>query len=85
MLVGRGEPEATPRLNGYDVERARSVSSKIEGTWVYHHPASDETFELYPPLPSTGWAMYRKVFRSGKDGTWPGELKKEVPPVRRGV
>lgn len=68
-----------------EVERARSVNSKIEGTWVYHHPASDETFELYPPLPSTGWAMWRKVFRSKKDGTWPDELKKDIPPVRRGA
>jgi hypothetical protein len=68
-----------------EVERARSPSSKIEGTWIYHHPASDETFELYPPLPSTGWAMWRKVFRSEKDGTWPDELKKDIPPVRRGA
>ncbi len=77
--------ELEKRWRQGEVERARSPSSKIEGTWLYHHPPSDETFELFPPLPSTGWAMWRKVFRSQKDGSWPGELKKDIPPARRGA
>lgn len=67
------------------IERAPSTSSKIPGTWVYHHPPSDETFELFPPLASTGWGMWRKVFRSEKEGSWPGELKKDIPPARLGA
>jgi hypothetical protein len=65
-----------------EIERAPSKSSKIAGTWVYHHAPSDETFELYPPLASTGWAMWRKVFRTEKAGSWPGELMKDIPPAR---
>lgn len=68
-----------------EIERAPNTNSKIEGSWVYHHPPSDETFELFPPLAVTGWGMWRKVFRSEKTGSWPGELKKDIPPARRGA
>lgn len=68
-----------------EIERAYNTLSNIEGVWIYHHPPSDETFELYPPLPSTGWGMWRKIFRSQKRGSWPGELKKDIPPARRGA
>ncbi|WP_224242010.1 hypothetical protein [Hyalangium gracile] len=77
--------ELEKRWRQGEVERAPSTSSKIAGTWVYHHAPSDETFELFPPLPSTGWAMWRKVFRSEKAGSWPGELKRDVPPARGGT
>jgi hypothetical protein len=77
--------ELEKRWSQGELERAPSTSSKIPGTWVYHHPPSDETFELFPPLPSTGRALWRKIFRSEKEGSWPGELKKDVPPARRGA
>jgi hypothetical protein len=68
-----------------EIERARNTNSPLEGAWVYHHPPSDETFELYAPLPATGQGKWRKVFRSQQRGSWPGELKKDIPPARRGA
>jgi hypothetical protein len=68
-----------------EVERARDVDTPLEGVMLYHHPASDETFELTPPGAFTKDAMWRKIFRSEKEGSWPGELKKDVPPARRGA
>ncbi|HVG63073.1 MAG TPA: hypothetical protein VNA24_31205 [Hyalangium sp.] len=78
--------ELEKRWRKGEIERAYNTHSKIEGSWVYHHPPSDETFELFPPLPSTGWGMWRKVFRSQKRGSWPGDLKKDIPPpAQRGA
>ncbi len=68
-----------------EIERARDVDTPIEGVMLYHYPKTDETFELIPPGAFTQDGTWRKVFRSQKEGSWPGELKKEVPPVRRRV
>ncbi|WP_224366120.1 hypothetical protein [Hyalangium versicolor] len=77
--------ELEERWRRGEIERALNTNSKIAGTWIYHHPPSDETFELYPPLQSTKRAIWQKIFRSEKDGSWPGELKKDIPPARGGT
>lgn len=68
-----------------EVERARDTDTPIEGVRVYHHPKTDETFELIPPGAFTKDGTWRKIFRSEKEGSWPGELKKDIPPVWRGA
>jgi hypothetical protein len=68
-----------------EVERARDVDTPIEGVMLYHHPKTDETFELIPPGAFTKDGTWRKIFRSQKEGSWPGELKKDIPPARRGA
>jgi hypothetical protein len=68
-----------------EVERAPFLNTPVKGVMLYHHPPSDETFELTPPTPSTGRATWRKIFRSHQDGSWPGKLKKDIPPARRGA
>lgn len=68
-----------------EVERAKDTDSPIEGVLIYHHPKTDETFELMPPASFMKDGVWRKIFRSQKDGSWPGELKKDIPPARRGL
>src|SRR5690606_2751247 len=63
-----------------EVERARDVDTPIEGVMLYHHPKTDETFELIPPGAFTKDGTWRKIFRSQKEGSWPGELMKDIPP-----
>lgn len=77
--------ELEQRWRKGEVERAPSPTAKVEGVMLYHHRPSDETFELFPPLRATGRAVWQKVFRSNADGTWPGKLKLDVPPARRGA
>jgi hypothetical protein len=77
--------ELEQRWQQGEIERAPNTRAKIAGTFLYHHPPSDETFELYPPLQSTGRAIWQKVFRSHVSGSWPGKLKLDVSPARRGI
>jgi hypothetical protein len=67
------------------VERAPDTDTPIQGVVLYHHPATDETFELIPPGAFTKNGSWRKIYRSQKKGNWPGELKKDIPPARRGA
>jgi hypothetical protein len=66
-----------------EVERAAATNTRVAGVMLYHHPATDETFELTPPGAVTERAGWIKVFRSRKEGSWPGKLRLEVPPNRR--
>jgi hypothetical protein len=68
-----------------EVERAPDVNTPLKGVVLYHHPATDETFELTPPGELEENAMWIKIFRSRKDGSWPGKLKLDMPPARRGA
>ncbi|MFL5344927.1 MAG: hypothetical protein ACJ8AT_09035 [Hyalangium sp.] len=68
-----------------EVERAPDVDTPVKGVLIYHHPPSDETFELQPPDRATKCGTWRKIFRSHQDGSWPGELKRDIPPARRGA
>ncbi|WP_044282567.1 hypothetical protein [Myxococcus stipitatus] len=67
-----------------EVERAEDPHSKVAGTYLFHHRPSDETFELFPPNKTTGRGIWEKVFRSNKDGSWPGQdMSLDVPPTSR--
>ena len=51
-----------------EVERAPFLKTPIKGVMIYHHPPSDETFELTPPTPSTNRATWRRSSAPRKMG-----------------
>jgi len=59
--------------NKGEIERAFETGPSVPGTSYFYHEASDEAFQLVPPRPGEGPGLWMKVFRSKKNGTWPGE------------
>ncbi len=63
---------------GGEVERAVELKPAVPGTSYFYHAESDEAFQLVPPRSPADPGYFSKVFRSKKNGTWPGETARVV-------